>query len=258
MALQPFSVNPANLAVGVSNSANAASVNYSVPGNISLDRNILIGNSTANTGNLIIYGNTNAYANMFGTVYVSGVGGAVFNGNIRLDGRLIEPNSSIQVASVQGGTGGALNAQDLVATVSAPEAPYGTRATLTVQYSGVAAPFSVTGYTVTNGGIGYSAIPTVTLTSAAGGTLPAAPTVNVVLTYVTNTPGNVASIQPGDVFMSGFTTVDRPFGSQFVHDGGTAIRVNQGNAFVNAPAGTYKVVGGFFQFQTRGWFQRLT
>lgn len=74
------------------------------------------------------------------------------------------------VASVALGTAGTGYSQGLTATVSAPTLP-GVTATVSVEVN--PATGAITGYTVTNGGSGYTSLPTVTLVQPAAVTVAA-------------------------------------------------------------------------------------
>lgn len=74
------------------------------------------------------------------------------------------PVGGESLASVALGTAGSDYSQGLTATVSAPQIAGGTTATVSVAVN--PATGAITGYTVTNGGSGYTSAPTVTLVPA--------------------------------------------------------------------------------------------
>lgn len=257
-----------NFVTGVSNinmnSSNAAFTNNTNGFRVVNSGDLWVGNNASNIGNVIIQGNANAYGTQLGALTVTG--DAVFQGNVKVDGGFYEPNTSPRFVSATITAGGSYTQPDAVCTVSAPDAIWGTQATVSVQMLGTGfsntTPFQVTSLTIINSGSGYTQPPTLTFTSAGGGTSNASATSIMNSNYLRCSYSSNVDIRPGDVFFS-YSATPSPlvaFGATFYHDTGAnnpSLFVSVGNLQAQVPNGYYKYLGGFFAFQSRGWYQRV-
>lgn len=253
MAQISFNTISSNLDIGNVTTGNATSIRVV---NV---RDMFVGNSTSNVGNLVVYGNGNATITTPGSIGVTG--DAVIAGNVLVEGAVRDGNSSGRIANTVITNAGSYALNDVIVTFDEPTGTVRQRATGTVVYTGATSPFSIARINITNTGSGYLTPPNITFSSSGTVTTAAAATAQLIYPRCTTSYANSnVTISPGDIFYSQTpaATVYTSFAAMYTHDGGSTLRVVVGNATQNAPAGIYKCLGGFFAGQARGLWQCIT